>query len=150
MGQSLVKNYVHIVFSTKYRTPWIQEEYEDILFCYLGALCNDHDCQPMRVGGYLDHVHILCKLSKNIALAELVSKVKSVSSGWYKKQHDELKGFYWQNGYGAFSVNPTSINSVIKYIENQRIHHQHQDFQNEFRGYMKKYKMDYEERYVWD
>ena len=126
MGQSLVKNYVHIVFSTKYRTPWIQEEYEDILFCYLGALCNDHDCQPMRVGGYLDHVHILCK------------------------QHDELKGFYWQNGYGAFSVNPTSINSVIKYIENQRIHHQHQDFQNEFRGYMKKYKMDYEERYVWD
>jgi len=150
MGQSLVKNYVHIVFSTKYRTPWIQEEYEDILFCYLGALCNDHSCQPMRVGGYLDHVHILCKLSKNIALAELVSKVKSVSSGWFKKQDDDLRGFYWQNGYGAFSVNPTSVNSVIRYIKNQKEHHQTQDFQNEFRGFMKKNKMDFDERYVWD
>jgi len=150
MGQSLVRNYVHIIFSTKYRTPWIQEDYEDILFCYLGALCKDLNSQPLRIGGYIDHVHILCNLSRNLAISELVSKVKSISSGWYKKQHDDLKGFYWQNGYGAFSVNPSSINSVIKYIENQRIHHQNQDYQNEFRGYMKKYKMEFDERYVWD
>ncbi len=150
MGQSLVKNYVHIVFSTKYRTPWILEDYEEILFHYLGALCKDQDCNPIRVGGYLDHVHILCNLSKNIALSTLISKVKSVSSGWFKKINDDLRGFYWQHGYGAFSVNPSSLNSIIKYIDNQRAHHEEQSYQNEFRGFMRKYKMEFDERYVWD
>jgi putative transposase len=150
MGQSLVKNYVHIVFSTKHRTPWILEEYEDPLFHYLGALCKDHDSTPLRVGGYLDHVHILCNLSRKIPLSEVLSKIKSVSSGWFKKQNDDLRGFYWQNGYGAFSVSPSAVNSVIKYIDNQRNHHQKQDYQNEFRGYLKKYKIEFDERYVWD
>ena len=103
MGQSLVKNYVHIVFSTKYRQPLIYPPYEDELHSYLGGICKSMDCQPIKIGGYTDHVHMLCRLSQKIALMKLLEEVKSHSSKWMKTKDRSLSNFYWQNGYGAFS-----------------------------------------------
>ncbi|WP_310993532.1 IS200/IS605 family transposase [Aequorivita marina] len=150
MGQSLVKNYIHIVFSTKYRQALILPPVEKELHSYLGGICNNHDSQVIKVGGYVDHVHILCKLSQKIALMKLVEVVKSHSSKWIKTKGAGYKNFYWQNGYGAFSVNPSQVDIVIAYIANQHEHHRKRTFQNEFRAFLKKYKMDYDERYVWD
>ena len=150
MGQSLVKNYLHIVFSTKHCEPLIHERIENELHAYLGGICKDLECHPVKVGGHCDHVHILCMLSKKITLVKLMEELKSHSSKWIKKKGDDLKSFFWQDGYGAFSVNPSEIDIVIKYIANQKEHHRKKTFQEEYRAFLKKYNVDFDERYVWD
>jgi putative transposase len=150
MGQSLVKNYVHIVFSTKYRQPLIRSPYEEELHSYLGGICKNLECAPIIVGGYTDHIHILCRLSQKITLMKLVEEVKSHSSKWIKTKHESLRNFYWQNGYGAFSVNPAEVERVVSYIANQHAHHGKKTFQQEYRSLLRKYEMEYDERYVWD
>lgn len=150
MGQSLVKNYIHIVFSTKYRQPLIQQPVEAELHTYLGGICNKLDCQAIIVGGYTDHIHILCMLSKKITLMKLVEELKSHSSKWIKTKGTTYKNFYWQIGYGAFSVNPSQIETVVAYISNQHEHHKKKTFQEEYRAILKKYNVTYDEKYVWD
>jgi putative transposase len=150
MGQSLVQNYLHIIFSTKHRQPLIKAAIEQELQAYLGGVCNRLECQSIMVGGYVDHIHILCKLSKKIALVKLIEEVKSHSSKWVKTKGEEYSNFYWQDGYAAFSVNPSQVNIVINYIAHQHEHHQRNTFQDEFRAFLKKYRVDYDERYVWD
>lgn len=141
---------MHIVFSTKHRQPFIQAPFEDELHAYLAGICNKLECQPIKIGGYTDHVHILCMLSKKIALMKLVEEIKSHSSKWVKTLDASLASFYWQDGYGAFSVNPSEIEKVITYIANQHQHHSRKSFQDEYRVFLKKYKVEYDERYVWD
>ena len=150
MSQSLARNYVHIVFSTKYRQPLIHPPIEEELHRYLGGICNNLEYHPIQVGGFTDHIHILCTLSKKLALVKLVEEVKSHSSRWMKSKGEALKSFYWQDGYGAFSVNPTQVDIVKAYIENQHAHHKQKSFQDEYRIFLKKYMIDYDERYVWD
>lgn len=150
MGQSLVKNYIHIVFSTKHRRPLIHLPVEAELHSYLGDICNKLDCWVIKVGGYTDHIHILCMLSKKIALMKLVEELKSHSSKWIKTKGMEYENFYWQDGYGAFSVNPSEAYVVINYIANQHRHHSRKTFREEYRVFLKKYDVDYDERYVWD
>ena len=81
---------------------------------------------------------------------KLVEEIKSHSSKWYKTKNESLLNFYWQDGYGAFSVNPSEVNVVIDYIENQHKHHDQKSFQDEYRAFLKKYQVEYDERYVWD
>lgn len=81
---------------------------------------------------------------------DLLEEVKKRSSKWIKTQGDAYHQFYWQNGYGAFSVNPSQLDVVIKYISNQHEHHKKVSFQDEYRAFLKKYKVDFDERYVWD
>ncbi|GAK60929.1 transposase [Candidatus Vecturithrix granuli] len=150
MGQSLVKNYIHIVFSTKQRQPLIHASIEQELHAYLGGICNRLECQIITIGGYTDHVHLLCMLSKKIALMKLLEEVKSHSSKWIKTKGEALRNFYWQDGYGAFSVNPTEVEVAVQYIARQKEHHARWTFQEEYRVFLKKYHVEYDERYVWD
>lgn len=150
MGQSLVKNYIHIVFSTKHREPTIDTTIEKELHNYLGGICKNMDCQPIIVGGFTNHIHILCMLSKKVALVTLMEELKSHSSKWIKSKGQNYHSFYWQDGYGAFSVNPKETEVVVNYITNQKQHHQGKTFENEYRAFLKKYEVEYDERYVWD
>jgi REP element-mobilizing transposase RayT len=150
MGQSLVQNYVHIVFSTKYREALIKAPYEQELHAYLGGTCKELECPVLIVGGYTDHVHILCMLSRKIALMTLVQKIKANSSKWMKTKDTSLEHFFWQDGYGAFSVNPSEVDVVIHYIKNQHEHHSKKDFKEEYRAILKKYDVAFDEAYVWD
>jgi len=150
MSQSLVKNYLHIVFSTKRRQKLIDGSMEGELYAYLGGICKRLACQPVIIGGHCDHVHILCLLSKNLMLAKLLEEVKSHSSKWVKTKGGLYKNFYWQDGYGAFSVNPSEVDAVIDYISKQKEHHVKRSFQDEYRAFLKKYRVEYDERYVWD
>jgi REP element-mobilizing transposase RayT len=150
MGQSLVKNYVHITFSTKNRMPIIIDEIAEELYSYIAGICKNLECYPIKVGGFYDHIHILTSLSKKIALMDLLEKVKANSSKWIKTKSDDLKKFYWQNGYGVFSVHPYEVDKVIEYIENQKEHHRKKTFQDEYRAFLKKYKVEFDEKYVWD
>lgn len=150
MPQSLVKNYIHIIYSTKNREPFIQERFKNELYNYIGGTCNNLECYPVKIGGIADHIHILCLLSKKLALIKLIEEIKSHSSKWFKTKDDSLQNFYWQRGYGAFSVNPSELDAVSKYIENQIEHHSKISFQDEYRLFLKKYNIEYDERYVWD
>lgn len=150
MGQSLVKIYTHIVFSTKHRQPFITEEIELELFSYIGGICNRLNCQTITVGGYKDHVHILCLLSKKITTMKLMEEVKGHSSHWMKTKGEQYKNFYWQNGYGAFSVYSKDVDRVVQYIRSQREHHSGQSFQEEYRKILIENEMDFDEKYVWD
>ena len=150
MPQSIAYNYLHITFSTKYRVPMIDEAIEEELFKYIGGICKNLECNPIKVGGYRDHIHILCVLSRKIALMKLLEEIKSHSSKWIKTKGDQYKNFYWQRGYGSFSVNPAEIDVVIRYIENQAEHHKKKTFQDEYIAFLKKYNAEYDERYLWD
>ena len=150
MAQSLSKVYVHITFSTKLRQNLITENIQESLFNYIGGICKGMECNPIRVGGHKNHIHILCLLSKKVTQIKLLEEVKKQSSKWIKKQGDNFINFYWQDGYGVFSVNPSEIDVVVAYIINQKEHHKRVSFQDEFRAFLKKYKVDFDEKYVWD
>jgi len=150
MPQSLVKNYVHITFSTKNRLSLISDSIKEELFNYLGGICNELESRSIIVGGTGDHVHLLINLSRKIALMTLVEKVKTHSSKWIKTKDSLFNNFYWQHGYGCFSVNPRQINKVKEYIRNQEVHHKKMTFQDEYRSLLKKYNVDFNEQYVWD
>lgn len=150
MGQSLVKNYIHIVFSNKHRKPLINDLIENELHSYLGGICKKLECPVLIVGGYTDHIHILCRLSAKITLMKLMEVVKSHSSKWIKTKGEDYANFYWQNGYGAFSVNPHEVEVVRNYIANQKEHHSKKSFQDEYRTFLEKYDVEYDEKYVWD
>jgi REP element-mobilizing transposase RayT len=150
MPQSLSKVYVHIVFSTKYRLNLITDDVEESLYEYLGGICKGLECNPVKIGGYKNHVHVLCLLSRKVTQMELLEELKKRSSKWIKTKGPQYASFYWQNGYGIFSVNPAEVDRVIRYIENQHEHHSKKDFKKEFRELLTKYKVDYDERYVWD
>jgi len=150
MPQSLSKVYLHLTFSTKDRVPTIDESIQPKLFDYLGGICKGLECYPVRVGGTTDHVHILCTLSRKISQAKMVEEIKKESSKWIKTQGEKYHNFYWQHGYGVFSVNPTETEVVVEYINNQREHHRTKTFQEEFRAFLTKYGVDYDERYIWD
>lgn len=150
MGQSLVANYVHIVFSTKHRELMIDQAIENELYSCLGGICKNLECQPIQVGGHTDHIHILCMLSIKLALVKLMEELKSHVSKWIKTKGAAYSNFYWQDGYGAFSVNPSELEIVVDYISNQKIHHSKKTFQEEYKAFLKKYKVEYDERYIWE
>lgn len=150
MGQSLVKIYTHIVFSTKHRQPLITGEIELELFSYIGGICNQLGCPTISVGGYKDHVHILCLLSKKITMMKLMEEVKGHSSKWIKTKGPEYQNFFWQNGYGSFSVNSRDVDRVAQYIRSQREHHSGKTFQDEYKTMLIENEMDFDEKFVWD
>lgn len=151
MPQSLVQLYVHIVFSTKDRALFLQDlAIRDGMHKYLHGICDQQKSPAIIVGGAADHVHILCRLSKNSGISGLLRELKRDSSKWIKDENPTLGDFYWQNGYGAFSVSPSHVEALTEYIRNQDEHHRQETFQGEFRRLCKKYGVAIDERYVWD
>jgi REP element-mobilizing transposase RayT len=151
MPQSLVQIYVHLVFSTKDRRPFLRDKaFRERVHAYLAGICNNQDSPSIRVGGVEDHVHILCRLSKTLDVAALVREIKRDSSKWIKDQNPRLGDFHWQNGYGAFSISPSHVETLEEYIRNQEEHHRRESFQDEFRRLCAKYGLQIDERYVWD
>jgi REP element-mobilizing transposase RayT len=151
MPQSLAKIIVHAVFSTKDRRPFLRDKsLRDELHHYLGGILINHDCQPIIVGGVEDHVHILSTLSRTVEAAEMVKEVKRGSSLWLKTKGPDLNDFAWQNGYGIFSVGFSQIPSARDYIAGQEEHHRKVSFQDEYRELLRRYEIEFDERYVWD
>ena len=151
MPQSLAKVLVHIIFSTKSRFPFLSNTAVcKEMHTYLGGTCNNLDSPVIIVGGVSEHVHILCRLSRNITIAKLIGDMKRESSKWIKTKGGILTKFSWQNGYGIFSVSESKVEQVRQYISNQEKHHRKKNFQDEYRKFLNKYNVEYNERYVWD
>ena len=117
---------------------------------YLATVARNVDCECFRVGGVADHVHLAVRLSRTITMAKLIEELKTSSSKWLKTQSPALAAFAWQRGYGAFSVGPSDLNALLHYIDTQEEHHRTRTFQDEYRAFLNKYGIEYDERYVWD
>lgn len=150
MPQSLAKVYLHVIFSTKDREPLLADEWRDELFRVLGGTTNNLGCQSLVVGGIADHVHLLFQLGRTIAIADAVGKIKSTSSAWVNQNQRLPAVFHWQAGYGAFSVSQSNLEAVRQYVRSQPQHHAQQSFQDEFRAWLSRYEIEWDERYVWD
>jgi putative transposase len=150
MPQSLANVLVHIIFSTKNRTPFIKSDIEIELFPYLSSIFKACHSPAHQIGGTEDHIHVVCSLSRTITIADLLEEVKKSSSKWIKTKGPEFSRFAWQNGYGAFSIGQSQLSVVKSYIVRQKEHHRKKTFQDEFREFMKKYQIQFDERYVWD
>lgn len=151
MPQSLSNVLVHIVFSTKDREPFLSDlELRTEMHSMLGGICNDLGSQSVIVGGVEDHVHILARQSRTLALSDWIKELKRQSNLWVQSSRHTARDFKWQSGYGAFSVGNSQKDNVIAYIRNQEQHHRITSFQDEFLLFLKKYELEYDERYVWD
>ena len=151
MPQSLSAVYIHLVFSTKDRRPFIHDPIiREKLHAQLGEISKRLECPPIIVGGVEDHVHMLCRFSRNLTQAEWVKEVKRVSNGWLKEQGHEYEDFAWQGGYADFSVSPSKLEEVTQYIVNQPEHHQKLTFQDELRTLLRRHGIEWDEKYVWD
>lgn len=150
MSQSLGNVLVHLIFSTKDRRPLITDSIREPLHRYITGIFQHHDSPLITTNSVDDHIHVLFKLSRKFSIAEIVEQVKSGSSGWIKKQLPEFRDFYWQGGYGAFSIGQSQVDQVKGYIARQPEHHQRESFQEEFRKILRRYEVEHDERYVWD
>lgn len=150
MPQSLFKILVHIVFSTKDRADLIAPEIENGLFGYIHGIVENNGSKLVIANGTANHIHLLISLGKKVDIPELVGDIKRSSSSWVKKQGANYGNFYWQKGYGAFSIGQSQVPTVTNYIKNQKEHHEQQDFKDEYRVLLTKYEIDYDEKYVWD
>jgi REP element-mobilizing transposase RayT len=151
MSQSLSAVYLHLVFSTKNRMPaFADADLRHHLHSYLGAASRELDCPPLQIGGVADHVHILAQQGRQIALADWVKEVKRVSSRWLKTQAPALAGFQWQGGYAVFSVSPSNLDRVQRYVVEQERHHAKFDYQGELRTLLSRHGLNWDERYLWD
>ena len=150
MPQSLAKIYIHLIFSTKNGQQLIVSTIEGQLYKYMATVLISQGSMPVKIGGMPDHVHILTQMPKTQTVSKLVEEVKKRSSKWIKKKGAELEEFSWQQGYGVFSVSQSHLDAVEKYIVDQPKHHKKLSFKDEFLAFLKKFKVDFDEKFLWD
>jgi REP element-mobilizing transposase RayT len=150
MAQTLTALYYHVVFSTKNRVDLIRPDIEDELYAYIGGILNNQGSKLLIGNGTQNHAHLLTSLNKNLLIPEVIGKLKRDSSKWIKTKDGLLTKFGWQDGYSVFTVGHTQLEAVKQYIANQKEHHKKTLFEDEMRGFYKKYDMPFDEEYVWD
>jgi putative transposase len=150
MAQSLANILIHIIFSTKQRQPMILPEITQELYSYMVGIGRVHEAQVHEIGGIEDHVHLLVSLPRTLPLSKLIEEIKKGSSKWIKTKGLLYADFAWQSGYGAFSIGQSTYENLRKYIQTQKDHHKNISFQDEYRACLKKYRVAYDEKYVWD
>jgi REP element-mobilizing transposase RayT len=151
MPQSLSKIIMHTVFSTKNRAPYLRDlDVREEMHSILGGKAKALNCNPIIVGGVEDHVHLLTTLSRNTEVSDFVKEVKRSATNWIKEKYDGYSEFHWQAGYGCFSIGQSQVGDVSEYISGQVEHHQKTSFQQEYLSLLRKYEIEYDERYVWD
>ena len=150
--QSLAQIYVHIVFSTKDRKPWLRDDgIRAELYAYMATILRDRvDSPAIIINGVEDHVHSLIRLSRKFPVMKILQESKGETSKWLKRQPAVAGDFAWQAGYGAFSVSASMLEDVKRYIQNQQEHHKRMSFQDEFRELCRRHGLELDERYAWD
>jgi REP element-mobilizing transposase RayT len=150
MAQSHCNLLYHIVFSTKYREPWLDHALRPRVHAHIGGIIHDEGGIPLIINGVADHVHILAKLRQDKALSDVVRAIKAKSSGRVHRQVPQCKEFRWQNGYGSFTVSESQVGRVRAYIMRQEEHHRTRSFQEEFIALLEAHHIEYDPRYLWD
>jgi len=149
-GVSYVSSYFHCVFSTSERRPMIPPSLRDRLWPFLGGIARNNEMKAIEIGGVEDHVHVLLSLPSTLSVAKAMQLIKGGSSKWVHETFPEHRLFGWQVKYGAFSVSVSQLGKTIQYIKNQAEHHRNRTFQEEFLDLLKRHRMAFDERYLWE
>jgi putative transposase len=147
MPSSYIASYFHLVFSTKDRLRLVLPEWEDRLYAYMGGIVKGMDAVPLKINGMEDHSHLLVSLKSKHRLDYFLRDLKGESSLWTHKEVTRM--FEWQKGYSAFSVSPTAVGDVKRYIANQKQHHRRVDFKTEYVDLLQKAGIEFEEKFLW-
>ena len=147
---SYISSYFHCVFSTKERRNFITPTLRDRLWPFLGGIARKNKMKAIEIGGMEDHVHILLSLPSTLSIAKALQLIKGGSSKWVHETFPDHRMFGWQVKYGAFSVSVSQLDTIIQYIKDQKEHHRQMTFQEEFIALLKKHRVEYDERYLWD
>ncbi|MGK2858286.1 MAG: IS200/IS605 family transposase [Thermoanaerobaculia bacterium] len=139
---------LHVVFGTRDRVPSITPEIHPRLHAYLGGIARNLGAHPLMIGGVEDHVHLLLDVPPKLAPANLIRDLKSNSSGWIHESFPRSRKFHWQTGYGAFSVSPTAVPNVMRYIERQEEHHRRVSYADEMRRILREAGLEFDERWL--
>ena len=150
MPQSLARLHIHLVFSTKNRERIITDDVRSPLHAYMATVLQNLGCAPVLINSVEDHAHLLFDLARTVSISQVVEEVKKSSSKWIKTQGQEFARFAWQAGYGAFAVSESNVGTVRTYIANQREHHRTKTFQEEYRAFLERHNVAFDESYVWD
>ncbi|MBF0107428.1 MAG: IS200/IS605 family transposase [Deltaproteobacteria bacterium] len=148
-GSTLTNLQTHIVFSTKNREPMISDSIQHRVYEYMSGVIRGEKCVLLGIGGMSDHVHLLIKIKADLSVSELMKRVKGNTSHWNNENRITPRRFSWQDGFGAFSVSQSQKDAVFSYIANQQEHHRKKTFQEEFIDFLKKQKIEYNEKYLW-
>lgn len=148
MAQTFTRLLLHGVFSTKHRAPLIGDDWRVDLHAYIGGIARHRNTELVAAGSVEDHVHLLLRFPTTVSVSDLMRDIKTNSSAWRHGTGD--RGFGWQNGYGGFTVSPSMVPDVVRYLSRQRGHHQRQSFQEEFVELLKRHEIEFDERYLWD
>ena len=148
MAHSYVRNYIHLIYSTKNRERYLRPDIRKRLWDYTNGIIRNLKSDPIAVDGYEEHCHILFQLHPTLALSKAVQTIKANTSKWLSDTYPELYSFSWQEGYGAFSVSSSQISKIVEYIQNQEEHHKRMSFQEEYLAFLKANNIEYDERYV--
>ena len=138
----------HIVFSTKNREPWLMADIRERLWPYLGGIARENGMKALEIGGVADHVHLLLSIPASMALSKAVQLIKGGSSHWIKETFPNVTGFAWQDGYGAFTVSQSQLDAVREYIRNQEEHHRTKSFAEEYRAFLERHQVEFDERFL--
>jgi REP element-mobilizing transposase RayT len=148
MAHSYVRNCVHIIFSTKFRSKNLSPEIRSELWKCISGIIRNKEMTPIAVGGYEDHCHVLVAIPSTMTVSKAAQAIKANSSKWLSETYPDLKNFEWQEGYSAFSVSSSVIPRVVEYIKNQEEHHKTKSFRDEYIEFLKLNNIEFDERHV--
>lgn len=148
MANTYTQIHIHFVFAVKYRDGLIHSSWRDELFKYITGIVQNNKHKMICINGMTDHVHILIGVRPTQSISDLMQDIKGSSSKWINEKKFVMGKFEWQEGYGAFSYGKSQIKDVIKYIENQELHHQKKTFKEEYIDFLQKFEIDYDEKYI--
>ncbi len=149
MANTLTNLLYHVVFSTKDREPLIRDAFRDELEKYIAGIIRNEGGIQLGIGGVADHIHIVAKFKPDRSVAEMVRLIKANSSKWVNEEHGGPGRFAWQSGYGAFSVSQSQLDKLLAYVANQDAHHRTRSFQDEYRDFLNRHGIEFDERYLW-
>lgn len=150
MANTFTSLHYHLIFSTKNREPWLRPDVEQRVWSYLGGIVRENDGKPVMIGGIDNHVHLLLGLPPSLALSKALQFIKGGSSTWIKETLPGFGGFGWQDGYAAFTVSKSQVPEIVAYISGQREHHRLKTFEEEYRTFLQRHDIAFDERYVFD
>lgn len=150
MADSYSSLYYHIVFSTKNREPWIEQEIEQRVWSFVGGIADRNGMAPIKIGGLDDHLHVVVAIPPTLTVSRAVQMLKGGSSRSIRTSFPDLDSFGWQDGYGAFTVSKSQLPATVTYVASQRARHQTWSCQQEYRTLLERHGIQFNERYLYD
>jgi len=148
MANTYTQIHIHCIFAVKYRKSVITNQWKERLHKYITGIVQNHKHKMIVINSMPDHLHMLFGMRPDQSLSNLMQIVKGDSSEWINGEKLSSSLFRWQEGYGAFSYEKSSLSKVATYIENQELHHKKTTFLNEYKQFLKKFEIEYDERYI--